>query len=219
MPTADLQGPPLRVVIIEDQTLFRQMTVEIVAATPRFAVAGAAASGEEGWHLCEKSRPDLVILDLHLPGVDGFVLCDRLRRELPETRIIVVTSMIDTLTIARLMEAGVAGYVEKDQPLETLRTALRRVAGGELYFTRIVNEKRRQFQSDPQAVTKILSSREQEVLALVANGSRNREIAGRLGISQRTVEAHRASLMRKLNVDHVAGLIDFARSLGLARQD
>lgn len=121
---------PLRLVVIEDQALFRQLTVEVVRSDPRFTVVGEAADGREGWELCLRTRPDLVILDLNIPEPDGLALCGRLREELPDARVLAVTSYTDALTLTRLQDLGVAGYVEKDQPLETLRQALEALAGG-----------------------------------------------------------------------------------------
>lgn len=206
---------PLRLVVIEDQALFRQLTVEVVRSDPRFTVVGEAADGREGWELCQRTRPDLVILDLNIPEPDGLALCGRLREELPDARVLAVTSYTDALTLTRLQDLGVAGYVEKDQPLETLRQALEALAGGGTFYTRIVAETRRRQQGDPHSFAKVLSSREQEILALVAAGLRSREIAERLGLSVRTVEGHRAAIMQKLGVKNLAGLLRFAQTLGV----
>lgn len=206
---------PLRLVVIEDQALFRQLTVEVVRADPRFIVVGEAANGSDGWELCLRTRPDLVILDLNIPEPDGLALCGRLRDELPAARVLAVTSYTDALTLTRLRDLGVAGYVEKDQPLDTLRQALEALAEGGTFHTRIVAETRRRQQGDPHSFDKVLSSREQEILALIAAGLRNREIAERLGLSVRTVEGHRAAIMQKLGVKNLAGLLRYAQTLGV----
>ena len=215
MKTQDIEAEPCRVVIIEDQLLFRQLTMEILSGDKRFEVVGDAGDGTEGLALCLARSPQVAIVDLQIPGLSGLALCERLRRERPSTQILVVTSFNDAFTLARLWELGVAGYVEKEQPLEILKEALVKVSQGSSYYTRAVGKTHRELQRDSIAFTKILSKREQEVLGFVTIGWTSRRIAEHLTLSVRTVESHREAIMKKLGIHHVAGLVRYAGKYGI----
>lgn len=215
MKTQDIEAGSCRVVIIEDQLLFRQLTMEILSGDERFEVVGDAGDGTEGLTLCLTRSPQVAIVDLQIPGLAGLALCERLRRERPSIQILVVTSFNDAFTLARLWELGVAGYVEKEQPLEILKEALVKVSQGSSYYTRAVGKTHRELRRDSAAFTKILSKREQEVLGFVAIGWTSKRIAEHLTLSVRTVESHREAIMKKLGIHHVAGLARYAGKYGI----
>ena len=201
--------------MIEDQTLFRHLLVEILQSDSRFLFVGEAGDGGSALDLCQKQTPDVAILDLQLPGMDGLEVAKRLRTDLPHIRILAVTSMKDPFAVNRVVELDLPGYVEKDQPLSVLKEALVAVATGQSYFTKVVREVRRSLSSDAKSFPKILSEREQQIVAMVASGLPNKAIGAQLGLSTRTVENHRYRIMKRLEIDNLAGLIAYAQKNGL----
>lgn len=197
-------------VVIEDQTLFRELLIKLLRGDPRYRLVGEASDGRSGLDLCRASCPHLVLLDIQMPHMDGLELADQLFAELPEVRVLALTCLKDNHTIARVLESGFAGYVEKDQPFSVLEEAMLAVAQGGTYFTASFDQVRRKMVSDPNAFPKILSRREQQVLKLVAAGRSNPEIARKLGLSPRTAGNHRYNIMKKLDIHDVTGLVAFA---------
>jgi DNA-binding NarL/FixJ family response regulator len=192
--------PPLqtRVMIVEDQGLVRTFFERWLAGLPRFLTVGAARSGEEALPLLEASRPDLVMVDLQLPGMDGLEFVRSARQVRPQLRALVVSSLTDPLALTRVRESGVDGYVQKDATPELLAEALDAVASGRHYFSPRFQETLARESAKAEGVGKILSKREQQVLGHVLGGKTNRDIAEFMGLSVRTVEFHRANLMAKL---------------------
>lgn len=204
-------------VIVEDQSLFRSLLARLLAEDERFSLVGQAGDGEEGWRLCEHHRPHLLLLDIQLPGIDGIDLARKVRRSYPATRILALTTLIDSHTINRVIDAGLHGYIEKDRELDELETALAQVAGGGSYASDRVNQVRREVFRDPEAYPKILSAREQEIVVLVARGLKSSAIATELGLGLRTVQNHRYRIMQKLNLHDTASLIRYAMAQGLVK--
>ena len=128
--------------------------------------------------------------------------------------MLALTNLKDPFTLNRVQEIGIHGYVEKDQPLDILEEAMETVAAGGNYFTAIVEETRLHLQADPEAFSKILSRREQEIVCMVARGLTSSAIAERLGLSKRSVETYRYRIMKKLGIDNVAALVDYAYQQG-----
>lgn len=207
--------PPWTTAIIEDQLLFRDLLVKLVAADERFRCVGAAGDAETGLELCRRERPQLICLDLSLPAMDGLEMAERLQTDVPESRILALTSRKDEASIAGILELGLAGYVEKDQPITVLEQAMVAVAQGRSCFTPTFDAVRRRMARDPNAVGKILSRREREVLRLVACGRSSPQIARTLGVSPRTVGNHRYNIMKKLALKNVAEVVGFALRSGL----
>lgn len=204
-----------RTLLVEDQRLFRSFLARLVRDNARFELVGETGDGLAGWALWEELRPDFLVLDLNLPGLDGLTLAERVLAERPGAKILALTSRRDAHTLSRVMALDLAGYVEKDQPLEILEAALQAIAEGKTYFTPTVRAMRRQIATEPGAFTKLLGEREIDVLRRVAAGQTNKEIADRLGLSVRTVESHRYRLMRKLELRSVAEVVEFAVKHGL----
>lgn len=202
--------PPWTTLIVEDQFLFRDLLARLLAADPRFHCVGVAGDAESGLALCRRFRPQLICLDLNLPGMSGLDLAAQLQLDVTESRILALTSCKDPLSLTGILELGFAGYVEKDQPIAVLEEAMLAVAQGRSYFTATFEAARRRMARDPEAIGKILSHREREVLALVARGHSSPEIAHTLGLSTRTVGNHRYNIMRKLDLRNVAEVVAFA---------
>ncbi len=207
----------VRTVLIEDQELLRNVLVKTLEMNPHFEVLGDCADGKSGQTLCLEARPDLVVTDVDMPEMDGITMAQRLLKALPAVRILALTNLKDPFTINRLREVGVHGYVEKDQPLDILEEAMRRVASGGHYYTAIVQEVSSQLAQDPVAFSKILSRREQDVVRLVVQGLTSKEIAKTLKLHPRSVETHRYRIMKKLELKNVVDLVAYAERHGLGR--
>jgi DNA-binding NarL/FixJ family response regulator len=197
-------------VVIEDQTLFRELLTKLLGNDPRYKLVGEASDGRSGLEVCRTARPHLVLLDIQIPCMDGFELAEKLFADLPETRVLALTALKDNRTISKVLESGFAGFVEKDQSLTVLEAAMAAVAKGGTFFTPGFDNARRQLSRDPNAFFKILSPREQEVLKLATAGYSSTQIARELGLSPRTAGNHRYNIMKKLDIHDVTGLVAFA---------
>lgn len=206
------------IAIVEDQHLFRSVMVKILGLSGRYRLVGEAADAEAGWILCDRHRPEVVLLDLQMPGGGGVALGKRLREAHPEIRLLALTALKDSVAIDQVARTGFHGYVEKDQPFEVLEEAIQTVASGKVWFSPYFEQARRQAAADPADWRKILSPREQEVLALIGACKTNDVIAEQLALSQRTVETHRYNIMKKLNIEESASLINYALQHGFARR-
>lgn len=206
-----------KIVIIEDQVLFRELLIKALEVEQAFSLVGEATSGVEGLALCRSAQPDLVLLDVQLPDVDGLEVAADLLKDFPDIRILALTSLKDDFTIRRVLEYGLAGYVEKDQPLPVLIEAIHAVAIGKTYFTQTFDDLRREMVLNPNAYYKILSNREQQILSMVAEGLSSPEIAEALKLSPRTAENHRYNIMKKLDLSSVTELVAFAIKHGIRK--
>lgn len=205
---------PTRVLIVEDMGMFRALLTNWMKAWPRFEVVGAVGSAEEALGLLPAARPEVMVVDLQLPGMDGLALARAARQIRPETRTLVLSSLMDPLALTRVRESGVEGYLEKDASPEQLSAALLAVAEGRLFFSARFNQILAQEGAKAQALGKILSRREQEILVHVLEGKTSREAGDLIGLSARTVEFHRSNIMAKLGASSFAELIANARRNG-----
>jgi DNA-binding NarL/FixJ family response regulator len=207
----------VRILIVEDQGMMAAFLERWVATLPRFALAGVAKSGEAALALLETAQPDMAMVDFQLPGMDGLHFVQQARQVRPQLRSLVITSLVDPLTLTRVREAGVEGYVEKDAAPEVLERALAAVADGRSFYSELFTGTLATEAAKTQGLAKILSRREQQVLAQVIAGRMNREIGEMLGLSLRTVEFHRANLMTKLDARSLAELMATVRKRGWSR--
>lgn len=208
--------PATRVLVVEDQGMFRAFLEDWLAGQSGFALAGSAPSGEDALPLVETASPDIVLVDLQLPGMDGLHFVSAARQVRPQLRALVLSSLVGPLSLTRVRESGVEGYLEKDAPPAELEDALRAIAAGRSFFSPRFRAALAEAQAGPLAVGKILSRREQEVLGHVLAGGTSRDIGERIGLSPRTVEFHRANVMSKLGASNLAELLAAARQSGLA---
>lgn len=177
-----------------------------------------AANGETGRRLCRELQPDIVLLDLDLPDGDGLDLLDDIRRASPNAKIVVVTSHSDEYAIHRSLEAGVAAFVDKcSQPIEVVSEAIAAVAAGRCYFSPVVARAKARMRDDPNAFTKLLSPREQEILRLLGEGLPNETVAERVGVSAQTIHSYRRNIMVKLGIHSTPQLIRYAVDKGFTR--
>ena len=212
-------GEAWRTVLVEDQALLRNVLAKAIRLDERFELVADVEDGLEGKRVCTELVPDLLVTDIHLPGIDGVELAGHVLKTLPAVRVLALTNMKDPFTLNRLQEIGIHGYVEKDQPLEILEEAMVEVASGQTYFTATIMTSQARLSEDPNAFSKILSSRDQEILCLVAQGETSRAISERLGLSQRSVETYRYRIIKKLGLKSSAELVDYAYKNGFVRTE
>lgn len=226
----------VKTVIIEDETVFRQMLGMALSRVKGIALVGEFDNGKTGLDFCLESKPDLLVVDLYLPGVHGLEIVREVRAKLPSTRILVLTSHPDGELPARLIAQGVHGFVDKTAPLNYVLQAVESVMKGGMYFAANVSPKAGASQGTDQRVVarpapldqpppsvpslaagNTLSPREIEVARLVTEGLSSKEIASRLNLSVRTVEKHRANIMDKLGVREVASLVRYCVQAGIVK--
>jgi DNA-binding NarL/FixJ family response regulator len=217
--------PRIRVLVADDHAVVREGIRHVLATAHGFDIAGEAASGADAVRLAAECRPDIVLLDVSMPDGGGLEVIDAIRREAPQARVLILSVHDEPEYVLQSVRAGAHGYLRKDSSPAELRDAVRAVDRGESFFSpamamRLSDALR--VESGRQArVSKLalLTSRERDVLEGIANGQTNKEMAGRYGISPRTVETHRESLMRKLEIHSVAGLTRFAVEEGIIPTD
>jgi DNA-binding NarL/FixJ family response regulator len=211
--------PPIRVLVADDHMIVRSGIRHVLESEPGFEVVGEAATGSEAVGLAAKLNPDVVVLDISMPGESGLQIAARLRDTSPEPRVLILSMHDNAEYVLESVRAGAHGYLLKDTAATELRSAIRTICRGESYFsppiaTRLREALRGEHETHAGSLAQ-LTGREREVLLGVVRGRTNKEIAGELGISHRTVETHRESLMRKLKIRTVAELTRFALGAGL----
>jgi len=209
-----------RLVIIEDQTAIREMLAEILRTDASFKLVGESGDGQSAYQLCMEVKPDVIVLDAKLPGLNGVDLLRRLNKVLTNVRVLVFSGHENPVLVREMLEAGAHGFVEKTAGLFEFKKGLETVANGGTYFGPAVAALLRNVVANPSASTSsdFLTDREREVLQLVAESYSTKEIAVKLGISVKTVDNHRTNLMRKLNLHDVASLTRYALEIGLIEQ-
>ena len=210
----------VRVIIADDHAMVRE-GIKSVLERAGFEVVGEASSGTEVLPLAEQVQPDVAVLDISMPGETGLQAAAKLRQALPHIRVLILSMYDNSEYVLESVRAGAHGYLLKDGAAQELANAIRAVRDGEAYFSPAVAARlsaavrgdieREQRRSNLD----LLTGREREVLAGIAKGLTNKEIASELGISHRTVETHRESLMKKLGIRTVAGLTKFSLEAGL----
>jgi len=203
---------PISVLIVDDHPIVRDGLRGMFAADPRFEVLGEAADGAEAIAAGERLRPDVILMDLRMPEVDGVTAIRELARRGVESRVLVLTTYDTDSDVLPAIEAGATGFMLKDAPREELVRAVRAAAGGQAALspavaTRLMGQMRR-------PATEPLSQRELEVLGLIARGSTNREAAERLFISEATVKTHLLHVYAKLGVNDRAAAVATAFERG-----
>lgn len=205
----------VRLVLADDHQIVRQGLRAILATVAEFELVGEAADGAQAVRLVEDLRPDVLILDLKMPRLGGLDAARQVARKAPTTRVVVLSMYTDEAYVVEALRAGVSAYVLKGSSFSELVHAVREAVAGRRYFSppiseSVVSEYLRRASGAPLDPFHTLTSREREVLELTAEGHSSAEIARRLFISPRTVESHRANLMRKLNVRNQRELIRYA---------
>ncbi len=215
--------PPIRILLVDDQTMFRSGMRMLLSSQSDFEVVGEAADGEEALQKCTSLKPDVVLMDLRMPVLDGAAATRRLRATQPNVRVIVLTTFDEDAAIFDGLRAGAIGYLLKDAPTDKLYEAIRAAAHGETVLqpsvaAKVVAQFTRLSDQAPawaHALAEPLSPRELEILRLLANGATNREIAAQLVLAEGTVKNHVTSILGKLGVTDRTAAAMRAKELGL----
>jgi DNA-binding NarL/FixJ family response regulator len=214
---------PIRVLLVDDHTLLRAGIRALLEDMDGIAVVAEAANGGDALKLIETHHPQILLTDIAMPGIGGLDLTERVGREHPQTKVVILSMHKDEEYVRRVVLAGASGYLLKDSDTEELGLALRAVARGETYLspavsTHLVADYRKQAgaQSGPAGN---LTPRQREILQLIAEGMTTKAIARSLGISPKTVEWHRSVLMERLGIHDVVGLVRHAIRMGLIAPD
>jgi DNA-binding NarL/FixJ family response regulator len=209
----------IRVLVADDHTMVRQSLVSVLVASGACEVVGEAADGLEAVEQCMRLHPDVAIVDISMPGLNGIEVVRRLHADLPATRTLVLTMHEEDEYVLHVVRAGAAGYLLKDSAVSELILAVRQVHAGRRHFgasaARVLAEALVQPQADLNDPYGRLTTREREVFHLVVEGATSKQVAGRLGISVKTAENHRASILDKLALRNTAELVRYAVRKGL----
>ncbi|PYJ89271.1 MAG: DNA-binding response regulator [Verrucomicrobia bacterium] len=213
---------PLRVLIADDHDVMRQGTRAVIERQPGWEVCGVATNGREAVTKATELRPDIVVLDLTMPELNGLAAAIQIKRQAPGAEILMFTAHESDDLIRSAFEAGVKSFILKSEAHNSLIEAIESLARHKPFFTSKVSEilfsniiNRAEGRRDEAEAGQRLSAREREIVQLIAEGKSNKEVAGALGISVRTAETHRASILRKLQLDSVAGLVRYAIRNGI----
>jgi DNA-binding NarL/FixJ family response regulator len=213
----------VRVLVADDHALFRAGIRKLLQSFAGIEVVGEAADGHEAVHLSATQRPDVLLMDIGMPGLNGVEAAARLTREGARPRVIILSMHTGEDHVLRAIRAGAAGYLLKDADPAQLEAAVRAVARGEIYLSPavsryVVEDYVRRAGGDRSPLDR-LTSRQREVLQLIAEGNTTKAIATRLGLSVKTVETHRAQLMERLEARDVAALVRLAIRVGLVEAE
>ncbi|MBL9213169.1 MAG: response regulator transcription factor [Opitutaceae bacterium] len=195
--------------------MFREVLRKVCAVELGHEVVGEADNGERAIELICRVTPELVLLDLHLPGLDGFAVAEEIRRRAPLVKILVLSSHCDEYAVFRAEQLRVQGFVDKNtNSVETLKQAIRAVAEGRPWFSELFQRAKAARRRDPLSFDKILTERERAILVLIGVPLSDAEIAQEIGIAEDTAAKHRFNLLRKLELQTTTELVRYAREHG-----
>lgn len=210
----------IRILIVDDHSITREGLKVLLNKIENFEVIAEAENGRVALSMARKLQPDVVVMDINMPDLNGVDASRQILSELPQTRIIALSMYSDKSYVRGMLKSGVAGYLLKNCAFEELQGAIDTVMRGQTYLSPKISEiVRKEFvkmmTTEEIGTTELLTDKEREVLQLIAEGRKTKEIAERLHISVKTVEARRSKIMEKLNINNVAGLTKFAIREGL----
>ena len=210
---------PIQLVIADNHTLVRAGFRSLVGDIDGVEVVGEAENGREALHLVETLKPQVVLMDIAMPEMNGLEATARIAREFPQVRVLILSMHANEEYVYQALRSGASGYLLKDSGTEELDLALRAIARGETYLCPavskyVVNDYVRRLGEDQNPLDQI-TPRQREILQLIAEGKSTKDIADILYISTKTVETHRAQLMARLDIHDIAGLVRYAIRIGL----
>lgn len=211
-----------RVIIAEDHPTVRAGIRALLRLFPQFELIAEATNGEEVLHEVERHHPDIVLMDISMPGMDGLTAAAQIHKRFPKVRVIILSLHTHSHHVREALRAGVAGYLLKNLADE-LEPALRAVADGQTYFSpaisHLLSTPTHTAASVRETSAPLLTPRQQEILKLIAKGYSTKEVAAHLNISVKTAQTHRTELMTRLDIHDVAGLVRYAIRNGLVSPD
>ena len=212
----------IRILLADDHAMFRAGIKALLESEPRLDVVGEAATGDEAVEAVRSLRPEVVVMDLSMPGSNGLEATRRIAALELDTTVLVLTVHAEEEYLVPVVEAGASGYLTKTSADRDLVEAIKVVARGEVYLppkaTKLLLQQYKTAEASDDPTLRDLSSREQEVLALTAEGFSSREIGKKLFISPKTVDTYRARIMEKLGLNHRSELVRFALRVGLLKE-
>ena len=213
----------LRLLLVDDHVLVRAGLRSLLEKFPGIEVVGEASSGQEGLNMVPLHRPDLVVMDVAMAGMNGLETAARLLKDFPNVRVLILSMYANEEYVVQARRIGVSGYLLKDAIPMELERAIQTVVRGETYLSPQVSQRaiddyfsRLEGAREPEPE---LTARQKETLRLIAEGKSTREIGRLLNLSVKTIETHRAHLMKRLNIRDVAGLVKYALRIGLVRTE
>jgi len=212
----------IKILLAEDHTVVRQALRILLEAEPDFTVVGEAETGRQAVQLAAKLLPDVIVMDIAMPLLNGLEATRQIKKEVPTTKVLILSSYSDDEYVDELTEAGASGYLLKQTAASDLITAILETCKGNAFFSpaisrRLLEHYREAFLRGVPGQKRAdrLTSRETEVLQLIAEGKPNKQIAVQLGVSIKTVQKHRQQMMDKLNIHEIAGLTRYAMTKGI----
>jgi DNA-binding NarL/FixJ family response regulator len=211
----------VKILIAEDHTILREGLKALLLASTDLAIIGEADDGRQAVHLAERLSPDLILMDLSMPRMDGLEAIREIKKRWPQIKVLALTVHKTEEYVLSTLKAGVDGYLLKDATHQEMMTAIRSVLGGGRYLSPGVSDKviagylGGKEIGKTQSIWDTLTAREREILKLIGEGFKNKDIAAQLGISPKTVEKHRANLMEKLDLHNTSELTTYAIEKGL----
>ncbi len=216
--TVSAENKHFRLLLVDDHPVVRRGMASVLSQNQQLRVVAEAADGVEAVSKARELRPDLILMDVDMPHMNGLAATETLRKEQPDTKILILSMLGNSEYVLRIIESGAKGYVLKESPPEEVLHAVETVLAGQAYFSpqvaQVAMDKFVRGRATPARVA-LLTNREREVLVQIAEGLSNKEIASFLEMGVRTVETHRERLMEKLEIRSVAGLTKFALQEGL----
>ena len=210
----------MKILVADDHTLMRAGLVTLIARLPEMEVVAEAEDGRKALRLARDLQPDIVLMDIAMPGLNGLEAAERIHGILPAVKIIILSMHASEEYVAQALKAGASGYLLKDAATVELEMALKSVAMGQFYLSPAISRQvvDTMLHGGPTGLD-LLTPRQREILQLIAEGKSTRMIADTLHLSVKTVETHRAQLMERLDIHDVAGLIRYALRKGLISAD
>jgi Response regulator containing a CheY-like receiver domain and an HTH DNA-binding domain len=209
----------IKLLLVDDHPVVRKGIASCLTQHEHLQIIGEAADGREALKKARELVPDIILMDIDMPHMNGLAVTDLLRKELPKIKVLILSMHSNTDFVLRIIQSGARGYVLKDAGTDELLKAIDSINNGEAFFSpEVARAALNQYvkgSGNVNAQVTQLTNREREVLVHIADGLSNKEIASQLGVGVRTVETHRERIMRKLNIHSVAGLTKFAISQGL----
>ena len=210
----------IKVLVADDHTILRQGIKSLLANEEEIEVIGEAKDGREALTIIEETLPDVILMDIAMPGLNGLEATRRIKKKFPRMKVLVLTMYTNEEYIFQILNAGANGYLVKETAFQDLISAIKAVYKNEAFMSpsiskKVINSYIKRAQNDEEVTCEVLTTREREILQLIAEGNSSKKIAELLFISPKTVETHRTHIMDKLNIHNRTGLVKYAIRKGI----